>query len=270
MRVMPKVVFCGKLMHVKSLRDECKKICEKAIERNLQSNLASQIPTSIPSIRSSQSLEPTEQSSLSNHPSNSPSEPTIPELHPTDSPSLDASPKPSDAPTGTPSQSPTTNAPSEYPTNVPSIDPTQSHSPTPEPPNLVIIYTDEQNFRTLGSYRKILGQKQGFVWGDNVKLDTPNIDSIADEGVLFSNLFTASPLCTPARASFFSGMYPPPTGAWENKRPLFDNVTTFAHVLNEAGWETGYLGKWHLGGPEKPGWTSPGENVYGFSSTKYM
>lgn len=285
--------FCDRVMNGKVLWNECKKVCQEITHRHLQLQLVS--TSQVPSMSTSQSPHPTNNKSstpstipsdnpthtLSNRqsfdPSISPSNvPTrnqspspshhqtnVPSINPTQRPSVDPSTSPSDFPTSNPSQSP-----SQHPTNVPTVNPTEG--PTPTPPNLIIIYTDEHNYRTLGSYRKILSQKQAFIWGDKVKLDTPNIDSIANEGVLFTNMFTASPLCTPARASFLSGMYPPSTGAWENQRPLFDNVTTFAQVLNDAGWETGYIGKWHLAGPARPGWASSNDNVYGFSSAKYL
>jgi uncharacterized sulfatase len=47
-------------------------------------------------------------------------------------------------------------------------------------------------------------------------------------------------------------------------------TVTFAQILNDNGWETGYVGKWHLNGKPRPGWSSEGENVFGFTSTKYL
>jgi uncharacterized sulfatase len=46
-------------------------------------------------------------------------------------------------------------------------------------PNLLIIHTDEHNFRTLGCYRALLPPEQAFIWGDGIKVDTPHIDSLA-------------------------------------------------------------------------------------------
>lgn len=51
-----------------------------------------------------------------------------------------------------------------------------------EKPNLVVVYTDEHNFRTIGAYRDLLGKKYGELWGDGVVVDTPNIDRLAHEG----------------------------------------------------------------------------------------
>ena len=75
-------------------------------------------------------------------------------------------------------------------------------------PNLVIIYTDEHNLRTIGAYRDILQKDQAFVWGDGVKLPTPHLDALAENGAIYSNFYTVAPLCTPSRASFFTGLYP--------------------------------------------------------------
>jgi len=58
-----------------------------------------------------------------------------------------------------------------------------------EKPNLVIIYTDEHNFRTLGCYREQLSEDQAFVWGKGVEVKTPNIDRLAHEGSICNNFY---------------------------------------------------------------------------------
>lgn len=137
-----------------------------------------------------------------------------------------------------------------------------------EKPNLVIIHTDEHHFKTLGCYRELMAKDVAYVWGDGVTVQTPNIDSIAKAGVLCDRFYTASPVCTPSRASFFSGRYPQNTGAFTNDEPLRDDVVTFAEVLRRNGYKTGYAGKWHLDGPSKPGW-SPARH-FGFEENTYM
>ena len=57
-------------------------------------------------------------------------------------------------------------------------------SPTLPRPNLLIIHTDEHNFRTLGCYRALLPTNQAYVWGDGVAVETPNIDWLAQHGSL--------------------------------------------------------------------------------------
>ncbi len=137
-----------------------------------------------------------------------------------------------------------------------------------EKPNLVVIMTDEHNFRTLGCYRALLPKEQAFVWGDGIAVETPHIDSIAKNGLLCDRFYAASPVCTPSRAAFFSGRYPQNTGAWNNDHPMNDDVVTFAETLRRNGYTTGYAGKWHLDGKAKPGW-APARR-FGFDDNRYM
>ncbi len=135
-------------------------------------------------------------------------------------------------------------------------------------PNVLVILTDEHNFRTLGCYRKLLPKEQAFVWGDDVAVETPHIDSLAARGLLCERFYAASPVCTPSRAAFFTGRYPQNTGASENDLPLKDDVITFAEALRRTGYATGYAGKWHLDGPSKPGW-APARH-FGFDDNACM
>ncbi len=114
--------------------------------------------------------------------------------------------------------------------------------------NVLMILTDEQNIRTIGKYRELLGasssdSSQAFVWGENIKVTTPNLDSLAEDGVTFENFYTASPVCTTARGSLFSGQYPTKNGAKANSVAMNSDVSTWAHVLSENGYHTGYMGK---------------------------
>ena len=125
-------------------------------------------------------------------------------------------------------------------------------APLPSKPNVLILHTDEHNFRTLGCYRALLAKEEAFVWGDGVAVATPNIDSLARRGALCDRFYAASPVCTPSRASFVTGRYPQNTGAPINDRPMRDDVVTFAEVLRRNGYATGYAGKWHVDGPARP------------------
>ncbi len=139
----------------------------------------------------------------------------------------------------------------------------------PEPrPNLVIIHTDELNFRTLGCYRARLPREHAFVWGEGVAVATPHIDALAQRGALCDRFYAASPVCTPSRASFVSGRYPQNTGAHDNDLPLKDDVVTFAEALRRQGYATGYAGKWHLDGASKPGWAP--QRAFGFEDNRHM
>ena len=146
--------------------------------------------------------------------------------------------------------------------------PVRTYEEVAEKPNLLVIMTDEHNFRTLGCYRDILPPAQAFVWGEGLKVETPNIDFLADEGVLLSKFYSVTPVCSPSRGSFVSGLYPQKTGVPVNDVPMYDHVITFAEVLKEAGYETGYAGKWHLDGEGKPQWEPA--RKFGFTDNRYM
>ncbi|MEP3389232.1 MAG: sulfatase-like hydrolase/transferase [Reichenbachiella sp.] len=135
-------------------------------------------------------------------------------------------------------------------------------------PNLVIIQTDEHNFRTIGAYRAQLSSEMAEMWGEGIKVETPHLDALASQGVLCTNYNATSPVCTPSRASFMSGLYPHATGAVSNDAPYDDNIRTFAHQLKDDGYSTSYLGKWHLDGSAKPG-IDPARN-FGFDDNRYM
>ncbi len=135
-------------------------------------------------------------------------------------------------------------------------------------PNLLIIHTDEHNFRTLGCYRDLMTEDQAFVWGPGVKVDTPHIDSLARDGAICDSYYSSSPVCSPSRASFVSGLYPIATDVYKNDIPLKEGLITFAEVLKNQGYATSYLGKWHLGGEAKPGFAP--EQKFGFEDNRYM
>ncbi len=107
-------------------------------------------------------------------------------------------------------------------------------SPTRQP-NILFFFTDQQRADTAGCYGNTLGL-------------TPHLDAMAEEGVRFDLAFTAQPVCGPARSLLQSGLYPTATGCFRNGIPLPQNTRTIAHELADAGYEVGYIGKWHLAG----------------------
>ena len=118
-------------------------------------------------------------------------------------------------------------------------------------PNLIIIHTDEHNFRTLSCYQKLLPEDQAFVWGKGNNSTTPNIDKIANQGAIATSYYASSPVCTPSRASLVTGLYPQATGAPKNGLHISEDVPTFATILRDQGYATSYVGKWHLAGHKK-------------------
>lgn len=103
------------------------------------------------------------------------------------------------------------------------------------PPNILFILSDQQRWDTLGCY------------GQKLQL-TPHLDQMAIEGVRFEHAFTPQPVCGPARACLMTGRYASQTGCFRNGLPLKPGETTIATLLSAAGYEAGYIGKWHLAG----------------------
>lgn len=100
-------------------------------------------------------------------------------------------------------------------------------------PNLLILFADQQRADTLGCY----GQRLPV---------SPAVDRLAAEGVRFANAFTCQPVCGPARAALQTGLWPTDLECQVNDRALPRDAKTIAHHLGDAGWQTGYFGKWHL------------------------
>lgn len=121
-------------------------------------------------------------------------------------------------------------------------------------PNVLIIITDEHNFRTLGCYRDQLSTDQAEMWGPGTIVQTPNIDRIATEGAICTRAYATAPVCTPSRAAMVTGLYPHNTGAPKNDLKLRGDIPTLATILNEQGYRSTFIGKWHLGGTGKPEW----------------
>ena len=140
--------------------------------------------------------------------------------------------------------------------------------PVPERPNLLIIHTDEHNFRTLGCYRATLPPEQALMWGKDAVVTTPNIDWLAGHGALCTSFYATTPVCSPSRAALVSGRYPQNTPVTTNNIPLSDRVVTFAEILRRQGYATGYAGKWHLDGGGKPQWGP--QRKFGFEDNRYM
>ena len=117
-------------------------------------------------------------------------------------------------------------------------------------PNIVLFLTDQLRRDALGCYGNEICQ-------------TPNLDRLAEEGIRFDQAYTTSPVCSPARASLMSGLYPHNHGVMLNthiapawSRGLSTDVPTFSRLLKEAGYVLDYAGKWHVHqdiGPEEYG-----------------
>lgn len=136
-------------------------------------------------------------------------------------------------------------------------------------PNLLIIHTDEHNFRTLSCYQEQLGDEQGFVWGKGVNVKTPNLDRIANEGAISNRHYCSVAVSTPSRASLITGLYAHVTGATHNDKPIREDIPTFATILRDNGYATAYAGKWHLS-KEQGQYRFGIEYKAGFEDNRYM
>lgn len=99
--------------------------------------------------------------------------------------------------------------------------------------NIIFYFTDQQRADTCGCFGQPL----------NI---TPNLDRLAAEGVKFDYAFSPQPVCGPCRALFQTGKYPTETGCFRNNIMLPKGIKTLAEYIEEAGYETAYIGKWHL------------------------
>ncbi|CAN5637939.1 hypothetical protein BH11PLA2_BH11PLA2_17880 [soil metagenome] len=117
-------------------------------------------------------------------------------------------------------------------------------------PNFLFVYTDDQRWDAMSVVQKEQGDKARFPW-----LKTPHMDRLAADGVRFRNAFVVNSLCAPSRASFLTGCYGHVNGIVNNHTPFSDKNVTHATLLRAAGYKTGYVGKWHMGGQsgQRPG-----------------
>ena len=106
--------------------------------------------------------------------------------------------------------------------------------------NLIVFLTDQQRGDTLGLY------------GNPSNL-TPNLDYYGRRGTYFRKAFTPQPVCGPARSVMQTGKYATQTGCFRNMIPLRLTEETVAKLLAREGYQTGYIGKWHLGDPDSHG-----------------
>ncbi len=108
-------------------------------------------------------------------------------------------------------------------------------------PNFVFVLVDDLRFDELASTGHPFAQ-------------TPHADRLAREGSSFTNAFVTTPLCSPSRASFLTGLYAHTHGVVDNvaRNALSHRLLTWPRLLHDAGYETAFLGKWHMGNDDSP------------------
>ncbi len=120
------------------------------------------------------------------------------------------------------------------------------------PLNVLFLFPDQMRAQAMGCM-------------GNPDVQTPNLDRLAAEGLLFRNHLANSPVCCPARAVILTGKYAHANGMTANDLRLRESETSLAELFATAGYRTGFVGKWHLdGGPRQPGWVPPGGRRQGF------
>lgn len=112
---------------------------------------------------------------------------------------------------------------------------TFAEKPSRRKPNVIYVLTDQWR-----------AQATGYAGDPNVK--TPNLDALAARSINFENAVSVSPVCTPYRASLLTGRYPLSTGMFMNDLYLPSEELCMAEIFTKAGYDTGYIGKWHLDG----------------------
>ena len=100
--------------------------------------------------------------------------------------------------------------------------------------NLLFIFTDQQRYDTLSVY-------------GNTKVRTPNLDKLASQSAVFKETYVSQPVCTPARATIMTGLYPHTHTLITNNLLLPEDKHTVAELVDKEDFTTGYIGKWHLG-----------------------
>ena len=124
----------------------------------------------------------------------------------------------------------------------------------PDRPNVLFVFYDQYRPDIIGAY------------GGGKNITTPNLDRLAQEGVLFTNALSTTPVCTPYRGMLMTGRYPTHTGIMLNFLEANTSQTNIADVFSEAGYRTAFMGKWHLAaGGLKKAWVGEKDGSWDYA-----
>ena len=118
-------------------------------------------------------------------------------------------------------------------------------------PNILVVLADQLRACSVG-----------YSGGDPVI--TPHLDRLAAQGAILQTAVSPTPVCTPYRGSMLTGRTALSLGLVLNDIPLSTREVSLGHATKAAGYDTAYIGKWHLNGPDRPAWVPPGHARQGF------
>ncbi len=125
-----------------------------------------------------------------------------------------------------------------------------SCSQKPQQPNIVYVFADQLRSQELSCYG-----------GQNIK--TPNMDKLAQQGMRLTNAISTYPICSPYRGMLLTGLYPMHSGITCNDHPSRSGLPSFAKACSDVGYQTAYIGKWHIDGRGRSSYIPP-ERRLGF------
>lgn len=131
-----------------------------------------------------------------------------------------------------------------------------AESATRQRPNLLFVFADQWRAQATG-------------YSGNPDVDTPCLDALARESVVYANAVSNCPVCSPFRASLLTGQYPLTHGVFLNDLQLNTRAVSFAQAYGKAGYTTGYIGKWHVDGNGRSAYI-PRERRQGFDYWKVL
>lgn len=110
---------------------------------------------------------------------------------------------------------------------------------TPSSPNIVLVLADDMSWFDVGAYHQAIDYAPK-------NAITPNIDKIAEEGMMFTRSFTATAMCAVTRQQLYTGIYPVRNGAYGNHTRVYDGVKSAVHYFRDMGYRVGLAGKGHI------------------------
>lgn len=132
---------------------------------------------------------------------------------------------------------------------------TADNSTKTNSPNVLIVLTDQWRAQATG-------------YAGDPNINTPHLDSLALRSVNFKNAVSGMPVCSPFRASLITGQRPLTHGIFMNDVQLDTSAVTMGKIFSKAGYDTGYIGKWHLDGHGRLSFIPPGKRRQGFDFWK--